>query len=80
MLTVTAFAAAHFMVGLTVDTRNKRTPLEALALSIQSLHGRNFTFQPTSPQIALNTIEAVVGLIIESIIVAIITRRILGLG
>ena len=49
-------------------------------MGIQSLHGRNFTFEPMGPQVALNTAEAIVGLLIESLFVAIITRRILGLG
>jgi len=80
IVAVLAFATGHYIIGRTIDTRNPLTPLQAIAMSIQSLHGRNFTFQPTSPQIALNTAEAIVGLIIEALVVAVITRRILGLG
>lgn len=76
--TVIGFAIGHYLVGL--GTHDMLTFWQALAMSIQSLHGRNFTFQPTGPQVALNTAEAVVGLLIESVVVAIITRRILGLG
>lgn len=80
VLCVTIFAIAHFIVGRTIDTSNSLNAFQAVALSIQSLHGRNFTFHPTNAQVALNTAEAIVGLVIESLIVAILTRRILGLG
>lgn len=78
LFTILAFAAAHYIVGL-VATPHPLTPLDALAMSIQNLHGRIFAFHAQDPQQAINTAEAMVGLMIESLIVAVITRRILGL-
>ncbi|HEV2459521.1 MAG TPA: hypothetical protein VGS80_14280 [Ktedonobacterales bacterium] len=72
------FTAAHLTVG--IATHHPLSILDALAMTIQSLHGRNFTFLPTGLQVAVNTAEAVVGLIVEALVVAVITRRILGLG
>jgi uncharacterized protein YjbI with pentapeptide repeats len=78
VLVVLAFTVTHFVVGLTIGP--PLSPLSAFAMSIQSLHGRNFSFTPTSTQMGLNTVEAIVGLNVEALIVAVITRRILGLG
>ncbi|MGZ3638767.1 MAG: pentapeptide repeat-containing protein [Ktedonobacterales bacterium] len=79
VIIVIIFTFAHYLVGL--DTHSPLTVWGALAISIQSLHGRNFSFvNPTGPQVTLNTVEAVVGLLLESLVVSVITRRILGLG
>lgn len=78
VITVMLFTIAHYLIGL--DTHQTLSIWGALAMSIQSLHGRNFSFQPSGPQVTLNTVEAVVGLLLESLVVSIITRRILGLG
>lgn len=77
LATILAFAVAHFLVGL--HTGKPLTPFDALAMSIQNLHGRVFAFQAGDPQRVVNTAEAMVGLFVESLIVAVITRRILGL-
>jgi hypothetical protein len=76
LLALMGFALAHYLVGA-VDGHSL-TVLNALAVSVQSLHGRLFSFQASDPQTLLNTIEAFVGLFIEAIVVAVITQRILG--
>jgi hypothetical protein len=75
-LAVIGFTLAHYLVGAVAGP--PLTLLNALAVSVQSLHGRFFTFQSSDPQTLLNTIEAFVGLFIEAIVVAVITQRILG--
>ena len=75
-LAVIGFTLAHYLVGA-IDGHSL-TFLNALAMSVQSLHGRLFSFQSGDPQTLLNTIEAFVGLFIEAIVVAVITQRILG--
>jgi hypothetical protein len=76
LLAVLVFTLAHYLVGA-IDGHSL-TFLNALAVSVQSLHGRLFSFQSGDPQTILNTIEAFVGLFIEAIVVAVITQRILG--
>ncbi len=75
-LAVIGFTLAHYIVGAVAG--QPLTFLNALAVSVQSLHGRLFSFQSSDPQTLLNTIEAFVGLFIEAIVVAVITQRILG--
>jgi uncharacterized protein YjbI with pentapeptide repeats len=75
-LALVGFTLAHYIVGAVAGPH--LTILNALAVSVQSLHGRIFSFQSGDPQTLLNTIEAFVGLFIEAIIVAVITQRILG--
>lgn len=75
-LALIGFTIAHYIVGA-VDGQ-PLTFLNALAVSVQSLHGRLFSFESGDPQTLLNTIEAFVGLFIEAIVVAVITQRILG--
>lgn len=75
-LAVIGFTLAHYVVG--AITGQPLTILNTLAFSVQSLHGRLFSFQSSDPQTLLNTIEAFVGLFIEAIVVAVITQRILG--
>jgi hypothetical protein len=74
--TLIVFALAHYLVGI-VDGSHL-TMLNALAITVQNLHGRSFSLQTSDPQTLLNTAEAFVGLFIEAIIVAVITQRILG--
>jgi len=55
----------------------------SILMSIQAFRGRpfsSFSFQssPTNPYLALESIEAIFGLLIEALIVAIFTQRILG--
>jgi uncharacterized protein YjbI with pentapeptide repeats len=76
LLAVVVFTMLHYIVGAVAGS--PLTWLSALAVSVQSLHGRIFSFQPSDPQTLLNTIEAFVGLFIEAIVVAVITQRILG--
>lgn len=75
-LALLGFTLAHYIVGA-LDG-HALTFMNALAVSVQSLHGRLFSFQSSDPQTLLNTIEAFVGLFIEAIVVAVITQRILG--
>lgn len=76
LLSLIGFTVAHFLIGVVAGP--PLTWLGALAVSVQSLHGRIFSFQSGDPQTVLNTIEAFVGLFIEAIVVAVITQRILG--
>ncbi len=76
VLALLGFTLAHYIVGVVAGP--SLTWLNALAVSVQSLHGRIFSFQSGDPQTLLNTIEAFVGLFIEAIVVAVITQRILG--
>ena len=76
ILALIGFTLAHYIVGVMAGP--PLTLLNALAVSVQSLHGRIFSFQPGNPQTLLNSIEAFVGLFIEAIVVAVITQRILG--
>lgn len=76
VLALIGFTLAHYIVGVVAGPH--LTLLNALAVSVQSLHGRIFSFQAGDPQTLLNTIEAFVGLFIEAIVVAVITQRILG--
>lgn len=76
VLAVVTFTILHYIVGAVAGP--PLTWLNALAVSVQSLHGRIFSFQPSDPQTLLNTVEAFVGLFIEAIVVAVITQRILG--
>ena len=62
-----------YWIGVT--TGPHLTWLMALAVSVQALHGRIFSFQSGDPQTVLNTIEAFVGLFIEAIVVAVITGK-----
>jgi hypothetical protein len=70
------FTLAHYIVGVMAGP--PLTLPNALAVSVQSLHGRIFSFQSGDLQTLLNTVEAFVGLFIEAIVVAVITQRILG--
>jgi uncharacterized protein YjbI with pentapeptide repeats len=76
LLALTVFTVAHYLIGVIAGPH--LTLLSALATSVQSLHGRVFSFQTGDPQTLLNTVEAFVGLFIEAIVVAVITQRILG--
>jgi hypothetical protein len=58
VLALSGFTLAHYLVGA-VDGHSL-TVLNALAVSVQSLHGRLFSFQSSDPQTLLNTIEAFV--------------------
>src|SRR5579871_137915 len=78
ILAIVGFAVAHYLVALFVEPP-PLSWLQAFAMSIQSLHGRVFAFRPGDAQQVVNTAEAVVGLLIEALLVAIITPRILGL-
>lgn len=76
LLALAVFTVAHYLIGVIAGPH--LTWLSALATSVQSLHGRVFSFQVGDPQTLLNTVEAFVGLFIEAIVVAVITQRILG--
>ena len=76
LLALAVFTVAHYLIGVVAGPH--LTFLSARASSVQSLHGRVFSFQPGDPQTLLNTVEAFVGLFIEAIVVAVITQRILG--
>src|SRR6266516_2273966 len=54
ILAVIGFTLAHYIVGAVAG--QPLTFLNALAVSVQSLHGRLFSFESTNPQTLLNTI------------------------
>src|SRR5450755_706093 len=71
--TIIMFAALHFLMGTPHPTW-----LNALTMSILNLHGRPFLNAPSGPEGGIDVVEAFVGLIVEAVLIAIITQRILG--
>ena len=70
--TILVFALLHYFVDIP-----HLTPLDALFVSIQSLHGHSFP-TPSNVQGAIKSFEAILGLFIEAILISIIVQRILG--
>lgn len=76
---VVFYTVVHYEVGAFATTPSDHlTWVAAFALSIQNLHGRVYAFRSGDPQMQVATAEAITGLLIESTIVGLITRRILG--
>lgn len=78
LLIVLACAALLFALGL--HTGHTLAPQDAFLISLTAFHGRVFSgqFAPDSPQSWITAIEAIVGLIIESVFIAMLTQRFFG--
>jgi hypothetical protein len=74
---ILTFAAAYWSVG--VDHPRDISFWTAIIVSVTAFHGRVFTnpFTPNIPdaQVVITAIEAVVGLIIEGVFIAMLTQR-----
>lgn len=69
------FAFIYFLLGLHLAWN------EAIVISMTAFHGRGFfpeQFKPGDPQALVAAIEAFVGLLIEVIFIATLTRRLFG--
>jgi hypothetical protein len=78
LLTVSVFALAYFVLGMHFPPH---LPLhQAFLESITALHGRVFfeEFNPNTPQIWLTALEAIAGLIIEGVFIAMLIQRFFG--
>lgn len=78
LLLVTAFAVALFALGKSPG--HPIAPQDALLISLTAFHGRVFSdqFTPNSAQTWITAIEAIVGLVIESVFIAMLTQRFFG--
>jgi len=81
---ISGFATMYYFAGVhDIDAHNKPGPhhlswYEALIVSMTAFHGRGFfvgTFSPGDPQALIAAIEAFIGLLIEVIFIATLTRR-----
>ena len=70
--TITVFAVFHYFLGMPHTTW-----LSAFAISVLNLHGRPFLNPPPGLEGVIDIVEAFFGLVIEAVLVAIITQRIL---
>ena len=78
LLTISVFALAYFVLGMHYPPH---LPLhQAFLESITALHGRVFfeQFNPNTPQIWLTALEAIAGLIIEGVFIAMLIQRFFG--
>jgi hypothetical protein len=76
-LLILAFAGAYWSLDL--QTPHIYTFWQALILSVTAFHGRVFSnpFLLTEPQIVVTAIEAIFGLVIEGVFIAMLTQRFL---
>ena len=81
---ISGFATLYYLYGISdVDAHGKPGPhhlsfYEAVVVSLTAFHGRGFfvgTFSPGDPQALVAAFEAFVGLLIEVIFIATLTRR-----
>lgn len=72
---ILAFAGAYWSLDL--QTPHIYTFWQALILSVTAFHGRVFSnpFLLTEPQIVVTAIEAIFGLVIEGVFIAMLTQR-----
>src|SRR5712692_5085819 len=78
VLVVSLFAVAYFVLGLHYPPH---LPLvQAFLESITAFHGRVFLeqFNPNTPQIWLTALEAIMGLVIEGVFIAMLIQRFFG--
>jgi uncharacterized protein YjbI with pentapeptide repeats len=78
LLVVSLCAGAYFVIGMYHPPH--LTLLQAFLESITAFHGRVFSqlFTPDAPQIWVTAFEAIAGLIIESVFIAMLTQRFFG--
>lgn len=75
LLLILTFAGAYWSLDL--QTPHIYTYWQALILSVTAFHGRVFSnpFLLTEPQIIVTAIEAIFGLVIEGVFIAMLTQR-----
>ena len=78
LLVVTLCAVAYFVIGMYHAPH--LTLLQAFLESVTAFHGRVFyeLFTPETPQIWVTAFEAIAGLVIESVFIAMLTQRFFG--
>ncbi len=78
LIIVVACAIALFALGL--QTGHPLAPQDAFLISLTAFHGRVFSgqFAPDSPQSWITAIEAICGLVVESVFIAMLTQRFFG--
>ena len=78
LLVVSLCAVAYFVIGIYHPPH--LTLLQAFLESITAFHGRVFyeLFTPDTPQIWVTAFEAVAGLVVESVFIAMLTQRFFG--
>jgi uncharacterized protein YjbI with pentapeptide repeats len=79
LLIVLLCAGAYFVLGMYYEPH--LTLLEAVLTSITAFHGRVFSepfLQPGEPQLWVTAFEAVAGLVIEGVFIAILTQKFFG--
>lgn len=78
LLVVSVCAVAYFVIGIYHPPH--LTLLQAFLESITAFHGRVFheLFTPDTPQIWVTAFEAIAGLVIESVFIAMLTQRFFG--
>ncbi len=74
-LVILGCAAAYYALGAQVGPH--LSPSDALLVSVTAFHGRVFSeqFGPGSPQLWVTAIEAIAGLIVEGVFIAMLTQR-----
>lgn len=76
---VSLCAVAYFVTGMHYEPH--LTLLEAVLISITAFHGRVFSepfLQPGEPQLWVTAFEAVAGLVIEGVFIAMLTQKFFG--
>lgn len=78
LLVIALCSTAYFVIGIYYPPH--LTLLQAFLESITAFHGRVFYefFTPAAPQIWVTAFEAIVGLIIESVFIAMLTQKFFG--
>ncbi len=78
LLVVSVCAVAYFFIGIYHPPH--LTLVQAFLESITAFHGRVFyeLFTPDTPQIWVTAFEAIAGLVIESVFIAMLTQRFFG--
>lgn len=77
LLIISVCAVAYFILGIFYGPQ--MSPLEAVLTSITAFHGRVFSepFQH-SPQLWVTALEAIAGLVIEGVFIAMLTQKFFG--
>ena len=72
-------AVAYYVLGLSYEPH--LSFLDALLISITAFHGRVFSepfLRPGEPQLWVTAFEAVMGLVIEGVFIAMLTQKFFG--
>jgi len=78
LLIIAACAVAYFVLG--IDYGPRLSLIQAFLESVTAFHGRVFfeLFTSNAPQIWVTAFEAVAGLVIEGVFIAMLTQRFFG--